>query len=401
MSDILYRMAIDMKTLYLDCSAGAAGDMLSAALLELTDDKEKVLAKLNSLGIGNVHFTAEKSVKCGICGTHMSVKINGEEESEAAHNHAGHGHSDMSDIENITAGLSVSEKVKADILAVYEIIAKAESKVHGVPVSQIHFHEVGQLDAVADITAVCMLMEKIAADKIICSPVHAGSGSLRCAHGILPVPAPATAEILKGIPFYGGEIKGELCTPTGAALLRYFADEFGGMPVMKTEKIGYGMGKKDFEIANCVRAFLGENESKTESVWELSCNIDDMTAEQLAFASEKMLKEGALDCFSVPALMKKGRQGTLFCVLCKEENKAHLIKQIFKHTTTIGIREAEKKRYVLSRRTEEVNTPFGIVRRKISSGYGTQKSKYEYDDLAKIAEENNLSIAEVTQKIEN
>lgn len=251
-----------MKTLYFDCSMGAAGDMLTAALLELFSDSDAVLTELNELKIPEVRFLRETAVKCGIQGTHISVKINGVEEhehhhEEHFHEQGHHQHRSMSDIGKIVTDLPLSSKVKEDILAVYGLIAEAESHVHGVPVTEIHFHEVGTMDAIADITAVCYLMEKLSPEKVVISPVHVGSGQVRCAHGILPVPAPATAYILRDIPIYGGTIRGELCTPTGAALLKHFATDFGSMPMMKVSNIGYGMGRKDFEAANCVRAMIG------------------------------------------------------------------------------------------------------------------------------------------------
>ncbi len=261
-----------MKTLYLDCGMGAAGDMLTAALLELLPDQEGFIEEMNALGIPEVNITKEASVKCGISGTHISVTVGGieevtdiphehghhhehehhhkhehdhEHEHEHAEDHAHH-HSGMHEIAHIIEHLKLSAKVKADVLAVYSLIAEAESHVHGVPMTDIHFHEVGTMDAIADITAVCLLMDRLAPQQVIVSPVHVGSGHVKCAHGILPVPAPATAYILKDVPIYGGGVKGELCTPTGAALLKYFATDFGSMPVMKTQAIGYGMGKKDF-----------------------------------------------------------------------------------------------------------------------------------------------------------
>lgn len=293
-----------MKTLYLECNMGAAGDMLTAALLELMPDPEAIVAELNALGIPGVTYVREPSVKCGITGTHMSVKVNGAEEDEHHHHHEhshehdhehhhdhvhadhdhhhhdhdhahphehshehshdhGHGHhhhSSLHDIGHIVEAFDLLEEVRADILAVYGLIAEAESHAHGVPVEQIHFHEVGTMDAVADVTAVCLLMHKLAPEQVIVSPVHVGSGHVHCAHGILPVPAPATAHILRGVPIYGGAVRGELCTPTGAALLKHFATKFGSLPVMCVEQIGYGMGKKDFESANCVRAMIGEGE---------------------------------------------------------------------------------------------------------------------------------------------
>ena len=394
-----------MKTIYLDCSMGAAGDMLTAALLELTENKDEIINELNSLEIPDVSFSSEKAEKCGITGTHVTVKVGNKEENEEMHTHHHedheHTHSSMQKIEHIVKKLPISEKVKADVMAVYRVIAEAEAKVHGKAITDIHFHEVGTMDAVADVTAVCLLMEKLGAKKIVCSPVHVGSGHVHCAHGVLPVPAPATAEILKGIPSYGGEICGELCTPTGAALLKHFATEFGNMPKMIVSQIGYGMGKKDFERANCVRAMLGESEDKTDSVFELKCNLDDMTAEEISFATEKLMAEGALDVFVSSIAMKKSRQGTLLCVLCTEEKKAKLIKEIFKHTTTIGIRETEVNRFILERETEEIETMFGTVRKKKSFGYGIEKEKYEYEDLAKIARETELSISQVKEKIEH
>ena len=220
-----------MKTIYLDCGMGAAGDMLTAALLELTADPVSFVKRLNSLGIPKV--------------THHHEHHH-HEHHHHDHDHGHHSHTGLHEIEHIVSHLEVSEKVKKDILAVYTLIAEAESHVHGRPVSEIHFHEVGTIDAVADVAAVCMLMEELSPDKVIASPVHVGSGSVRCAHGILPVPAPATAYFLRDIPIYGGSTDGELCTPTGAALLKYFVGSFGEMPVMRPSAIGYGMGRKDF-----------------------------------------------------------------------------------------------------------------------------------------------------------
>ena len=399
-----------MKTLYLDCSMGAAGDMLTAALLELLPDPDKFVEKLNGLGIPEVKFIKETAVKCGITGTHISVKVHGEEEGEETHHHHHehehdhdhhHHHSSLHDIEHIISHLHLPKKTEQDVLAVYNLIAEAESHAHGVSVSEIHFHEVGTMDAVADITAVCLLMAEIAPQKVVVSPVHVGSGQVRCAHGILPVPAPATAYILKNVPIYGGKINGELCTPTGAALLKHFAAEFGDMPAMKTQAIGYGMGKKDFEAANCVRAMLGDTEDKTDAVSELSCNVDDMTAEDIGFAIERLLEGGALDVYTVPIGMKKSRPATLISVMCREQDREKMLELIFKHTTTIGVRETVAKRYVMDRSAQVLNTPYGEVRKKQSSGYGASRCKYEYEDIARIAREKNISIDEVKKLIED
>ena len=384
-----------MKTLYLDCGMGAAGDMLTAALLELLPEKDAFVEELNALGIPGVRFAAEKCEKCGILGTHMAVTIHGKEEDSVHPHH----HGSMGDIRSIVSGLPIPTMVKLDILSVYEEIAQAESHVHGVPVDQIHFHEVGAMDAVADITAVCLLLHRLSPDKIIVSPVHVGSGQVRCAHGILPVPAPATAYLLRGIPMYGGSIVGELCTPTGAALLRHFASEFGNMPVMKVQAIGYGMGKKNFPRANCVRCLLGETEDSREKIVELRCNVDDMTGEAIGFALELLLENGALDAFTLPIGMKKSRPGVLITVLCREETKEVMVGLLLKHTTTLGVREFPCRRYTLSRTVETVDTPYGPVRKKVSSGYGVRREKFEYEDLARIARESNLSLSELLDKI--
>ena len=307
----------------------------------------------------------------------------------------------MKDIEELIEGLRVSEKVRSDVKEVYRLIAEAESKAHGTQVSMIHFHEVGMMDAVADITAVCLAMEKLDPERVICSPVHVGSGSVRCRHGIMPIPAPATANILTGVPIYGGSIKGELCTPTGAALLKYFSSGFGDMPVMSVERTGYGLGKKDFEAANCVRAMLGETgpSEETEEITGLYCNVDDMTGEETGFAMERLFEAGALDVFTIPAGMKKSRPGTVFCVLCRQEDKERLIREIFKHTTTIGIRETVYKRHVLQRSVTEEDTGSGKVRIKESEGYGVTRRKPEFEDMAELARRLDISLSRVRELI--
>lgn len=398
-----------MKTLYLDCSMGAAGDMLAAALLELLPDRQGFLDRFNALGLPGVTVSAEPAVKCGVTGTHFRVTVNGAEEDEHLHDHHAHDHHDhehhhhhsgMHDITHIVEDMRLDPAVEADVLAVYRSIAEAESQVHGEPVEHIHFHEVGTMDAVADVTAVCLLMHELRPDTVCASPVNGGGGTVKCAHGILPVPAPATALLLRDIPMYGGAIQSELCTPTGAALLRHFVDKFGAMPLMRGAAYGYGMGKKDFEQANCVRAILGESEGETEEIVELSCDMDDMTGEALGFATEQLFALGARDVYTMPVQMKKGRPGVLLRVLCMPERRDAMVQAIFRHTTTIGVREARLRRHVLNRRIETADTPCGPVRRKTASGHGTEKSKWEYEDLARIARERGVSLDEVKRLIE-
>lgn len=394
-----------MKTLYLDCGMGAAGDMLAAALLELLPDPGAFVAELNALGFPGVHIRTEPAVKCGITGTHFAVTVHGQEEGHGQHHHHHHEHehkhahvhhhSGLHEIEHIVQGhLALPERVKRDVLAVYRQLAEAESHAHGVPVSDIHFHEVGTMDAIADITAVCLLMDRLAPGEVIASPVHTGSGQVRCAHGILPVPAPATAYLLRDVPIYGGTVQGELCTPTGAALLKHFVTRFGDMPVMRVSAIGYGCGKKDFEAANCVRALLGETENAAGSVLNLSCNLDDMTAEAVSFAMERLFDAGALEVYTLSAGMKKSRSGLLLRVICRPQDRETIVQTIFRHTSTIGIRESVNRRYVLEREIQTVDTAYGPVRKKISQGFGVTRTKYEYEDLARIAREQNLSLKE-------
>ena len=414
-----------MKTLYLECRMGAAGDMLAAALLELHPEPEKIIEQLNDLGLPNVNFKLESATKCGISGKHFSVTVNGaEEESNDVHEHHHehehhhhhhheaehchdhdhdihhHEHHGLHDIEHIVMGhLNLPENVKQNVMKVYQIIAEAESEVHGIPTDKIHFHEVGSLDAIADISAVCLLMNELNPDKVIASPVHVGNGQVKCAHGILPVPAPATALILKDIPIYSGDVNGELCTPTGAALLKFFVSEFGSQPVMRVEKIGYGMGKKDFTQANCVRAMLGKTADQTDEILELCCNIDDMTAEEIGFAIERLFEAGAVDVYTTSIGMKKNRPGILLTCMCKNKCRDAILNTLFKHTATLGVRESVCNRYVLKRYITTENTEAGEIRIKHVSGYGTSREKVEYEDLANIAVKRNISLSEARKLV--
>ena len=413
-----------MRILYFDLGMGAAGDMLSAALFELLDDKEKenFLNEINKAGIPGVKVEAEKAVKCGITGTHIKVTVEGQEEhshdyheediheheheheghhehEDHHHDHTHHHHAGMEQIENIISSLNLSAQVKSNAIEIYKLIAQAESKAHNLSVTDIHFHEVGTMDAIADICSVCLLFEKLEVAKIYASPVHVGSGQVHCAHGILPVPAPATASLLEGIPVYGGSIKGELCTPTGAAILKFFVSHFGQMPYLTIQKSGYGMGKKDFEAANCVRVFLGEEEEKPEQIVEFTCNLDDISAEGIGFAMEELFNAGALEVYTIPVTMKKSRPGNLLCVMCRESEKEKIIKTIFQHTTTLGIRENISTRYALDRHIEKLQTPYGEVRVKCSQGYGVKRKKIEYEDLARIARQSGKSLEQLKDEL--
>ena len=432
-----------MKTLYFECSMGAAGDMLTAALLELYGElnggTDGFIDEFNSAGIPGVVMHAHSSEKCGIKGTHVHMIVNGAEEvsedvhhhdhhhdhehdhdhghhhdhdhdhehhhHDHEHHHHDHVHRSPAELEQIIDSLAIDEQVKADVKAVYARIAEAESHAHGVPVTEIHFHEVGTMDALADITAASMLIRELAPDKIVASPVATGYGHVRCMHGILPVPAPATEYILRDVPSYAGSVEGELCTPTGAALISYFADEFGQMPIMTSKTTGCGVGTKDFPIANILRVTLGEAAEQepeeardTDTIYELTCNIDDMTGEEIGFAAERIFEAGAVDVYTLPISMKKNRPGTLIGVLVKLEKRERVIEAMFRHTTTIGIREAELSRMVLKRieRTVDAGSE-GSVRAKESTGYGVTRVKLEYEDIARIARGKGISLREARE----
>lgn len=394
-----------MKILYIECSMGVAGDMLMGALYELLndEDRKKFTDKMNSLGIEGLHVEAVPSVKCGINGTHMNVTVDGHEELESHHSEHHHHHgASMHDIRHVIDAAGISENVKKNAVEVYECIAQAESRVHGKSADEIHFHEVGSKDAMADVIGCCMLIDIIGADRIVVSPVTTGFGNIRCAHGILPVPAPATALILNDVPLRAGNIEGELCTPTGAALVKHYADEFGNMPQMTVSRIGYGMGTKDFAAANCVRVFVGIQATRTaKTIVQLCCNIDDMTAEELGYAAELLMDEGALDVYTTAIGMKKSRPGTLLTVMCREEDRERIAGLIFRNTTTLGMRVYHCERMILERSEKTLHTEFGDVRCKEASGYGVVRSKLEYDDVRRLAKSSGRSIREIRDIIEN
>lgn len=428
-----------MKTLYLDLGMGAAGDMLTGALLGLFPEPDLLIEKLNQIEIPHVQYQLKQEKQSGIAGLSVHVMIDGQEEGcedsedhhahsmhehhhshkhhhdhdehphsedpsehhhHHDHHHAHHSHRSLSDIEQIIINLDLSDSVRKNVLAVYDLLAEAESQAHGCPVGEIHFHEVGTMDAIADITAVCQLIDWLKPDQILASPIHVGYGTVECAHGTMPVPAPATAWILRGLPIYGGKIEGEFCTPTGAALIKHFVGEFCELPVIRIQSIGYGMGKKHFSSFNGLRALLGETDGETDSVCELSCNVDDMTAEEIGFATTQLLSQGALDVFTTPIGMKKSRPGTLITVICSPSDREDMMTLMFRYTSTIGIRSTLCQRSILTRKQETLHTSLGDVGQKTSTGFGVTRSKYEYDDLKRLAREHQMSLQEVRQKID-
>ena len=377
-----------MRTIYIDCRMGAAGDMLAAALLELQPDRAAALSKINALGLAGVSVAAAPAVRAGMAGTRVEVSIHGKTEGHHHHHHEEsrhHHHASPAEIDAIIAGLNASDAVKEHVRGVYRLIAEAEAQAHGRPVAEIHFHEVGALDAVCDIASVALLLESLGPARVLASVPETGGGFVHCAHGILPVPAPATVNILRGIAFSSGAADCELLTPTGAALLRHFAAGFGPMPTMAVERVGVGCGSRELEgRANVVRAFLGETaDAANDRIVELKANVDDMTGEDLAFACDRLRAAGARDVALVPTLMKKGRPGQLLIVLAAEADADALAAAILRETTTFGVRRTDCARYALSRRTEEGDDGVSV---KFGNGYGIVKSKREFSDRAERAE---------------
>lgn len=395
-----------MKTLYIECKMGAAGDMLMAALYELIDEKAEFLEIMNSMFGDKISINPKLLQSCSIAGTHMQVSVLGSEETPYDHprheHYSHHEHHSYQQLLEAIGTLSIPKEVKADATEVYRLIGEAEAKVHHTSLDQIHFHEVGTWDAVADVVGCSLLMHYLKPEQIIASPIHVGNGMVRCAHGILPVPAPATAELLRDIPYYTGDIQTELCTPTGAALLRHFASDYTSMPIMTVRSVGIGLGTKELPAANMVRCFLGHTEDpNSDIILDCSCNLDDITGEKLGYAMEVLLDSGALDVFYTPIQMKKNRPGILLHCFCRPEEKEKFSKLLFFHTTTRGIRYQEFSRAKLNSFFSTLESPYGTVRIKSSKGYGVERSKYEYEDLKAISRKQNISIGQLEDILAN
>ncbi len=386
-----------MKTLYLECSAGASGDMMMSALSGLLDDIDPFVKRMNSLGIPGVEVRREKTEKLGIACNHIAVEICGGEEDDIEHCHH-HSHITTKSVSEIIDSLDVSDKVREDAKGIYSLIAEAESNAHGVPVDKVHFHEVGMLDAVTDIVGVCLLFEMLAPEHVYASPVRTGYGHVTCMHGTIPIPAPATEYILRGIPCYAGDVEGEFCTPTGAAVLKHFVDEFTGMPFMTYSKVGYGAGKKDYPIANMIRAFLGESSHGLPRVCEIVCNVDDMFPEDIAETMQVLLDEGALDAFITPIIMKRGRPASMITCLCRPTDTDRFSRLMLAHTSSSGLRVTLKDRYEMVSHFEERQIGGHTVKVKVSEGFGIRKEKPEFSDLKEISDKTGIPVRELRSR---
>ncbi len=384
-----------MKLAYLDCSSGISGDMFLAALIDAGVPGEKLFGELKKLSLGFYEFKRTRTVRGSLVGTRIDIRVPGEQPERH-----------LSDIRTLIEKAALPEKAARQALKAFSTLAEVEAKLHNASPDHIHFHEVGAVDAILDIVGVCVGLELLEITDLICSPLNVGSGHVNAAHGTLPVPAPATAELLKDIPVYSTGVDGELVTPTGAALVATLASEFGSLPAMKIAKIGYGAGAKDFPgHPNITRLFVGERTEiimgakglpGDELVSVIEANLDDMNPQLYGYLLERALAAGALDVTCSSTQMKKNRPGLTISILCEPEKSDTLSQLLFEQTTTIGLRIYEARRKVLERAHVTVETAFGPVRMKEARSAGkVMNATPEFEDCQKLAHEKSVPLKEV------
>ena len=394
-----------MKILYYDCFSGISGDMNLGALVDLGVDGEFLIKELSGLQLdAEYEIKINKGLKKGINGTKVDVILRHKDHSLHQHETLlGHHHRNLKDIETIINGSSLNNRVKKSSLDMFRRIAEAEAQVHGKSIYEVHFHEVGAIDSIVDLVGAAIALDHLNVDKIMASPVQVGGGFVKCAHGLIPVPAPATVELLKGIPIKSGLVSFETTTPTGAAILAANVEEFTDKMEFSIEKIGYGLGNRDLEIPNVLRVFLGKTDRREENdeQYILETNIDDMNPEFYSYIEERLLEIGALDVFKTPIIMKKGRPATKLSILVDKKTEKAVLEIVFKETTSLGIRKSKVEKIMLKRKFLTVKTKYGDVTIK-SSYYNGEPVKYkaEYEDCKKIAAENKIPIAKVYREVD-
>jgi uncharacterized protein (TIGR00299 family) protein len=423
-----------MRIAYLECFSGISGDMFLGALLDAGVSPKLLEDTVAALDIG-AHLEISRVQRSGVSATKVDVYAHGEKDlprevfqAEKQHNHShdhpgDHTRSDrhehgrgLTEIRKIIERAAISNAAKATAIRIFEALGAAEAEIHNVPVESVHFHEVGAVDAMVDIVCAAVGAECLSVDEWVCSPLNVGSGTVRCAHGTLPVPAPATLKLLHDAPVYSSGPRVELVTPTGAAIVKVLAQRFATLPAMTIERAGYGAGTREFsDHPNLLRITIGEaagdsragaslpssrsSDDSIERIVVLEANLDDLSPQVLAYATERLLAEGALDVFSVSVQMKKGRAGALLTVLAKIEDENRLRKTIFAETSTLGVRRREEQRQILIRRWETVETTWGPVRIKIANMNGSV-SNYapEFEDCRALAEAHHVPLKEVMQE---
>ncbi len=428
-----------MRIAYLECFSGMSGDMFMGALVDAGVPARVFEETVSALGVG-AKLEISRVVRSGISATKVDVYVDGKkdlpreeywerqeqhqhsnEHGAHSHSHAGelsragapapHSHSHehsrgLREIRRIISKASISESAKKTAIAIFEALGRAEAKIHDTSIENVHFHEVGAVDAIVDIICAAVGAEALGVDEIICSPLNVGGGMMKCAHGAFPVPAPATVELLRDAPVYSSGLQAELVTPTGAAIVKTLASRFAAFPEMKIEKSGYGAGSRDFPgHPNVVRLTIGEATSTlaaktaSETITVLEANLDDLNPQVFGYVMDRLLEEGALDAFGMPVQMKKNRPGMLLTVLCRPEDAGKLAQLIFTETTTLGVRRRDEMRQTLARRWESVGTPWGEVRIKIASMNGTVTNYApEYEDCRRIAAECHVPLKQVIQE---
>ena len=433
-----------MRIGYLDCFSGISGDMFLGALVDAGVSPQLLQDTVAALGVG-AKLEISKVLRSGISATKVDVWVDGEKDmpreeywakqddnSQHSHEHThshsrghghnhshdqgsakeiarhshGHEHRGLTEIRKIISASAISESAKKAAIHIFEALGEAEAKIHNVPVESIHFHEVGAVDAIVDIVCAAVGAEALGVDEIVCSPLNVGGGTVKCAHGTFPVPAPATLELLKGAPSYSSGVQVELVTPTGAAIAATLASRFGSFPQMRVEKSAYGAGSRDFPgHPNVLRLVIGESisalaaKTRSETISVLEANLDDLNPQVFGYVMDRLLEEGALDVFGIPVQMKKNRPGTLLTVLCQPEQAEKMMQMLFAETSTLGIRRREESRQTLARRWESVRTEWGDVRIKIASMNGTITNYApEYEDCRRIAAEHHVPLKTVMQE---
>lgn len=383
-----------MRTAYFDCFSGASGDMILAALLEAGLEMEHLESELAKLGLPHYALRRQRVARGGIRGTRLIVDID-----ECRH----HCHRNLEQIENIIFRSELDGTIKDKSVQVFRRLAEAEAAVHAEAIDHVHFHEVGALDAIVDIVGAIAGLAALGIERVHCSPIHVGTGTVKCAHGVLPVPAPATAELLRGVPFYATAVVGELLTPTGAAILTTMASDFGPMPPLVVERVGYGAGTRELPIPNLLRLFVGVSEEPcalpaAEQVAVLETNIDDMSPQIYEYVMNKMLDLGALEIFLSPAQMKKNRPGTLITVICRPALVKTCAEFLVRETTSIGLRWRYEYKFEARKEMGEVQTSYGSIRFKVARiGDRNVNVMPEYEDCKRIALELGVPLKDVME----
>jgi pyridinium-3,5-bisthiocarboxylic acid mononucleotide nickel chelatase len=383
-----------MRHLHLDCTAGIAGDMTIAALIDAGVDPERIRAEIAKLPFDGYSIDVSRDVRGGVSGTRFHVTVHPDETRA---------HRNLEDLEALVRARGLEPEVERRALSMFRRICEAEAKIHAIPVDEVHLHEVGAIDSIVDIVGAAVAIRELAPDRITASPVHVGSGRVDSRHGSIPIPAPATAELLRGVPLFQLDLQGEFCTPTGALILAEYAESYGPIPPMTLEKVGYGLGTRQVaRFANAVRAIVGESApgGAGTTIVSIEFQVDDTTAEVLGFAMERLYEAGALEVMFQAVQMKKSRPGTLVTVLCRPELRDELAAVIFRETTTIGIRFQAMERLELERELVTIETAYGEVRCKKTVHEGRARIAPEYESCAEIARRKNVPIREVYAAVE-